>query len=388
MANEHIARLEKIGLGKESVSGTPVSATYWIPKVSGKFEPEFDKAKDQSAYGVIDETFDSKTVAERTKVELSGIARDVMLGHLLMATFGQDTVCLFGTRSGGSGTFTIGETVTGGTSSATGVVRRKDGTTEMLISVTSGTFQTGETITGGTSSATGALAFDSGVRAHLFERLNTNAHPSYTLYGKSDVADNRAAYGMIESLELEMVVKEMMKFSSTWVANKKASTSSSPSFVEDNEWLSAHASLKLASAVSGLQAASVTAVHRFRATVAKNVEDYQAFGSLDIASRHNRQFTVDGEIEAIFNSETLQDLVSDSTKRAMRFEVTNTDKTIGSSSNPRLRLDFARCSFESWSQSDDNNALVMQTIGFDGEFDATESNTVVAVLVCDQTTTF
>lgn len=52
-----------------------------------------------------------------------------------------------------SGTFQYGETVTGGTSSATGTYRGQDGTLVYIDTLT-GTFQAAETITGGTSAAT------------------------------------------------------------------------------------------------------------------------------------------------------------------------------------------------------------------------------------------
>ena len=55
--------------------------------------------------------------------------------------------------TGTSGTFSVGETVTGGTSSATGVIYSLT-SSEMVLYTISGTFQSGETLTGGTSSAT------------------------------------------------------------------------------------------------------------------------------------------------------------------------------------------------------------------------------------------
>lgn len=55
---------------------------------------------------------------------------------------------------GGTGDFTVGETVTGGTSNVTAEVKSWDSTTRNLIVINrSGTFSSGETITGGTSSA-------------------------------------------------------------------------------------------------------------------------------------------------------------------------------------------------------------------------------------------
>jgi hypothetical protein len=53
-----------------------------------------------------------------------------------------------------SGSFTIAETITGGTSAATASLITKPDSTSMTITVPSGTFTSGETITGSSSSAT------------------------------------------------------------------------------------------------------------------------------------------------------------------------------------------------------------------------------------------
>ena len=64
-----------------------------------------------------------------------------------------------GLVAGGSGTFTAGETVTGGTSNVTVEVKSFDAGTRTLIVINrSGTFQVPETITGGTSSASWTTA--------------------------------------------------------------------------------------------------------------------------------------------------------------------------------------------------------------------------------------
>jgi len=55
---------------------------------------------------------------------------------------------------GASGSFTVGETITGGTSAATASITSKPTLTSLAITVPSGTFTSGETITGGTSGAT------------------------------------------------------------------------------------------------------------------------------------------------------------------------------------------------------------------------------------------
>ena len=55
---------------------------------------------------------------------------------------------------GASGSFTVGETITGGTSGATASITSVTSSTVIAITIPSGTFVAAETITGGTSSAT------------------------------------------------------------------------------------------------------------------------------------------------------------------------------------------------------------------------------------------
>jgi hypothetical protein len=57
-----------------------------------------------------------------------------------------------------SGSFTIAETITGGTSGATCQVTSKPSTTSMAITLPTGTFSNGETLTGATSGATTTLS--------------------------------------------------------------------------------------------------------------------------------------------------------------------------------------------------------------------------------------
>ena len=55
---------------------------------------------------------------------------------------------------GASGSFSVGETITGGTSAATAKITSLPASTSMAITIPSGTFTSGETLTGGTSAAT------------------------------------------------------------------------------------------------------------------------------------------------------------------------------------------------------------------------------------------
>jgi len=87
-----------------------------------------------------------------------------------------------GLVAGGSGTFTAGETVTGGTSNVTAEVKSFDSATRTLIVINrSGTFTIPETITGGTSSASWTTA--------TYNTIN-NTNSEYDQNNDFEIADN------------------------------------------------------------------------------------------------------------------------------------------------------------------------------------------------------
>lgn len=112
-------------------------------------------------------------------------------GHILNGVFGGLTSGRYLPVSGGSGTFTVGETITGGTSSATATVSVV-GNGFLLLGSPSGTFTAGETVTGGSSSATATVtAYSATVYGHA-GTLPDNSIPSYTL--QFNFADNAIRY--------------------------------------------------------------------------------------------------------------------------------------------------------------------------------------------------
>ena len=381
MSNEHIELLRKIGLGKETVAGTAVAASVWVPKESGAVEPDFDAAVDKSSFGSIFAHSDSYTTKHGSKAKIAGVFRDSFGGHLLMACFGTTYACLKMTMTGGSGTFQVGETVTGGTSAATGVIRRKDSNTLLYVSITSGTFQTGETLTGGTSGATAAGAFDSVLRSHLFSVLNTNAHPSYTIWESNPVAAEKAAYGMMDSFDLELAIDGMLKFDSGWTGMKPAADTCTPAYgTTQNAFVAKHATLKFAADLASLGAATAVSASHFKISIKKNVKAFQEFGSIDIKGQINGAFTVTGELTAVFNATTLRDYVANSSKKAMRLDVANTDVTIGSAGNPTLRLECAKVGFTAWGREGGAEDLVMQKMGFEAQLSLTDAEGLIAIL--------
>ena len=329
-----------------------------------------------------------QTVKNTTEVQFSAIARDVYFGHILLALLGLEYPTIkFPIPGAITGTFVEGETVTESTSLAVGVLRRLDsgGSSKALyLSVTSGTFTGGQTLTGGTSGATatgGTIEAPSALRHHVFRRLNTNTPVTYTLYGSDPVSDDRALYCALDSLEFECVVGDFAKFTANFMGKKLASTSAqTPTFTTQYPFLAKDATAKLASAFTGLDAASAVAIERLSLNFSKNLVDFTAFGSTDPASFHNQDFgEITGQITLLYNATTQRDFVINSTKQALRLTIANTTG-IGAGSFPTLQFDLPSVGFREFSRTSENGGLVKQTLNFTAEYDTTRALTAEALL--------
>lgn len=376
MALEHIGRLKKIGLGKETTSGTGVTATHWIPATEISYAPDIQKARDESAYGNIDQLRESITTREATMTEIKGIFRDDFGGNLLMALLGSDTIVLDMTLTGGSGSFVVGETITQATSGATGVIKRLLTSTRILVSSVVGTFTSGSNlITGGTSAATATPTYTAAKKNHLFERLNSNTHPSYTMVSVDPVETMRSTYSMLDTLELEATADGFLMFSSKWLGKKMATTTATPAYTDENEMMGSGANLKLGNTLTLAFAATATPITSFKITGSKNLESYQAFGTTDVLSIHNKSFKVSGEMTGLFNATTLRDLVTASTKQGVFLEFLATNSPASN-----FLVMIPQASFESWEAPANNDELVMQTVGFEMEFNVAAGESISMLL--------
>ena len=311
-----IWRLGAIGIGKETVSWTAVAPTMWIPFESGEVKPVIETIKDTGAYGVIDETYDSKVVKNMSETVIAGIVRDDFIWDLLMWVLGVSTA---------------------------------------------------------------PVETETDVHFHEFARKNDNTPVTYTTYYDNPVGDEEATYCAFDNLGIEVNSGDYVKFSTTLKGKALATpwTDRTPAYTDQQEFLAANATIKFADDIAWLDAASAVELKNIKFDIAKNVIDYQAIWNIDVASMHNQQFNVSWDLEALFSDVVLRNYVLNNTKKAMSIQILSSN-LIGATEYSQLNFEFARISFNDWGKSTDANGLVMQTMGFDAEFSATDSKTISA----------
>lgn len=194
--------------------------------------------------------------------------------------------------------------------------------------------------------------------------------------------DERAPYGMVDSLEISAAVGEFVKFSVSMKGGKIEDSTATPSFLTgtaDEAFRASKVTVKVAADISALSGASAIAIQNIKFSLAKNLMPVFKLGATTIDAMVNQQFGVTGDLELVYDANTYRDYFTANTKKALQIEIEGAT-LIGATKYNKLTIQFAQVHLESWDRSSDNNALVSETIGFVGEYSFGDTQTMNMVL--------
>ena len=319
MARKGIGRQFSIGIAKETVRGTPISsASHWLPFSDASIDEKFENVTADEAYGIIEDSvaqYRTKNWAEGTlKVPLT----DLSLPLILLSAFGANADALH------SGESTI-----------------YDHTTTV-----------GETA----------------------------QHQSLTLFIHDPLAgvDYSHALGVIHKFDLDVELKKFAELSLSVKAQKGVSQSSfSPSIAAENRFLPQYMTFKYATAVSGLSGATAIALKSFKLSVDADLEDDDVLGSTAPVDFLNKEFKVEGTLEAIWQNESdfkTITLATPNVPQAMLIDIKNTDVPIGVvPSHPEVKITLDQVYFTGISRPIKTKDLTYQTVKFKATYSTTNS---------------
>jgi len=317
-----IGRLASIGIAKESVRGTPVVPTFFIPQVNLTLDEKVEMAIQDASVGRIEDAEDANVVKKFSEGSLEGRISVESFGLLLLNAIGADTPSI----------------------------------------------NTPET----------------GVTTHAFSVKQDAQHPSLTFSVSEPNSAKSFPLGMITSLELVAAINEYAAFTAEIRAKKGESASLTPVFVDADEkkiFVPQNGTFKTAANLAGLAAAPEIKIQNFTITIDKNVEDDTVIGNVDPNDILNKQFSIEGTIELLYRDTVfIDDLLAD-TAKAIRITLENTAVTIGATTNPKLEIDLARVKFSEVSRPLPNDDLIVQTVSFKAFFSLADSKMLDVTLI-------
>jgi len=319
MAQKGIGRTLSIGIAPEVTRGTAISsASHWIPFSDASIDEKFENVTADEAYGIIENSvaqYRTKNWAEGTlKLPLT----DLSLPLILKAAFGANT----------------------------------------------DTTHSGESV----------------VYDHTTKIGESAQHQSLTLFIHDPLAgvDYSHALGVIHKFDLDVELKKFAELSLSVKAQKGVSQSSfTPSIAAENRFLPQYMTFKYATSVSGLSSATAIALKSFKLSADANLEDDDVLGSTSPVDFLNKEFKVEGTLEAIWQNESdfkTVALATPNVPQAMLIDIKNTDVSIGTvPSHPEVKITLDQVYFTALSRPIKIKDLIYQTIKFSATYSTTNS---------------
>lgn len=318
---EYTGRKVSFGLAKEAVRGTAEAAPdYWLNHMSIGFYPRAEKALNESALGNLHKDNDSTTMTLWGEGDFEYKAGDQTIGSLLHASMG-----------------TIN--------------------------------------TAANADASGAV-YD-----HTLTFDQSNNPASYTFFRKDPNIDEAYALGMVSSIELNAELGSWLMLNGSVITKPATAATTTVTRIAENEFKPKHISVKLATNVAGLGAATNEAtLQSLRLTIDRSVERDLALTTDEPYDISVREIEISGEIVVRHADATHLTSYLNDTQQAMRISIVNDDVTIGTAANPGLVITLPKVTFDNWEIDQGLSDKVNQTIGFKALYDVTSASALSMVL--------
>jgi hypothetical protein len=318
--SKYIGRLIKVGIAKETVRGTAVDPSYYLPIMKAEHGDKAEHAMNEAGFGTISDAVGSEVVKVNGEGGFSAYIGDKHFGLILYAMLGTKGVAGYG-----------------------------------------------------------GLGNDL-VYTHTFTLLENALHPSLTLAVVEDIKSQRFALGMLDALEMKFERGKILEYTAGFRSKKGVDQVLTPALPAENIFRPQDFHLYFASAYSGLGAASETPVKMASLKVEKSVEDDDVLGSDTPQDINNKELKITGSITLLYDADTFRQYNLVGTTKAMRMQLANTGVVIGSALNPTMNIDFAKVVFNDYSRDTTLGNLVQQTIGFKAVYSTSDSKVGQATL--------
>lgn len=314
--SKFIGRKIEIGIGREATRGTAVTPSYWLSLQNADFDDKFEGVVDESSLAVIEDSSDIKISKKWSEGKLSGKISANSFGYFLRS--------LLGTIS---------------------------------------------------SAVKETTAY-----THTCSLLQSAQHPTLTIEAKNPNEQLKFANGAIDNLTIKAELGKFVEYETQVKAKLGAASTNSPSYVTDYSFLAKDVTVKVAADLSNLDAASAINVKNVEIKFDKNVESDDILGSNEPNDYLNKQFSITGKIELIYDATTYKILALAGTQKAIRINIQDTATTIGAASNPTLKIDLAKVKLTEWSKSSDLDGIVKETLTFKALYSSSDTQMVAVAL--------
>lgn len=226
---------------------------------------------------------------------------------------------------------------------------------------------------------------ETGVYKHVFTVDPKAQKPVLSLALAQEGGAQHYAYTTagVNSLELRTPINELVNATAQFMAVKEAEHADFTPAFASTDYYFRHSGvvIKLASGVSGLDSADAISLKEFSNTIEGNVSKNQNIGSVYPNDVLAGRLALSGSFTADYTDKTHHDSFEQGTYQALRIDMTRDDVTLGTSSNPKLTIDYPRVSFESYESDRPLDDILKDNVEFKAHYDASEAKAIEVTLI-------
>lgn len=327
-----IGKLLQIGVAKETSRGTAKTvASYWIQAEDWSIDERFSNVVQLQSFGIIEDNVAQTRVKNWAEGQLKFPISGTSSGIFFHALFGSSNAVL----------------------------------------------HAGET-----------LVYD-----HTFEILESAQHPTLTLFIHDPIAtpggataDYAHANAVVHKLDLEYSLGNFVMGTASLKAltGVVAGSAYTPTATIEDRFVPQHLTFKVAGQFSGIAGASAIKIKSAKISIDEMIEDDDVLGSTSPRDFLNKEFAIEGTIEAIWQNESdFKTNALANTAQAMQLDLVNSSVTLGNAANPQFTLKLYKVHFTEFSRPIKIKDVVYQTVKFKAAYDTT--NAVMARIVLTNT---
>lgn len=317
--SRQIGRSASVGIGKESVRGTAVAPTYWVPWMDVQnIDDKVATVNNETSLARLESSDGYAITKKFAEIGWSTKMKDSHIGLILLSLFG--------------------------------------------------------TVSSVAKSAPNASVYD-----HTYSVLQSLQHPSLTIAYKDANVDLRYANAVINTLKISYERGGYIMYDITTMSKASASASNTVAHTQENDFLPQNLTFKNATTQAGLDAADAVNIRSASIEFSQNLMSEDVLGSVAPNDFLNQSFSVKGSVTLVHNATTFSAIQNAGTYQALRFDLIHA-ATIGTSSNPELKIDLHRCSITNYNKRLTLNELVEESFDFEGHYSLTDSKMVTVVL--------
>lgn len=236
----------------------------------------------------------------------------------------------------------------------------------------------------GSLSSVAKSAPNAAVYDHTFSVLQSVSHPTITGFLKDANKDIAFANMLVDYLKISVDTTNYVLYEARLVGKSSASASTTVAHTTEKDFVPQMLVFKRATAQSGLDAASEVKIRSLTLEIKQNATPEHVLGDADPNDILNGPLQISGSITLVNDGATFETLQSAETYNALRFDFIHTD-TIGSSSNPELKIDLHRCRISNYEQKRNLNGHIEESFDFKAFYSQADSKMITAILTNLQT---